>query len=45
MKILIIVGSIIVFFILLYLVQPVRKKRFLKNLLRQVRYLIPRYFT
>ncbi len=45
MKALIIIAAIILFFILLYTVQPRSRRKFIANLLKQVKYLIPRYFT
>lgn len=35
----------VVLAMIVYLKQPERKKRFLKEILRQVPYLIPRYFA
>ena len=45
MKALIIIGAVIAALLLLYLVQPKSRKRFIFNMISQVKYLIPRYFT
>ena len=45
MKALIIIGAVIAALLLLYLVQPKSRKRFICNMISQVKYLIPRYFT
>ncbi|MBN2039880.1 MAG: hypothetical protein JW864_07565 [Spirochaetes bacterium] len=45
MKALIIIAAVIVFLILIYLIQPRSRKLFIKNLLKQLFYLFPRYFT
>ncbi|MBN1534789.1 MAG: hypothetical protein JXA20_19110 [Spirochaetes bacterium] len=45
MKALIIIAAVIAGLLLLYAIQPRYRKRFVKNLLSQVKYLIPRYFT
>ncbi|MDD5712043.1 MAG: hypothetical protein PHY31_04700 [Smithellaceae bacterium] len=41
----IILAVIVVALVFWYVCMPVSKKRFLKELLRQVPYLIPRYFV
>jgi hypothetical protein len=45
MTALIIIAAILAGLGLLYTVQPKYRKLFIKNLLSQVKYLIPRYFT
>jgi len=45
MKALIIVAIVTAVLFLLYLVQPKSRRRFIANLLSQVKYLVPRYFT
>lgn len=45
MKTLMIIAGIILVLAVLYAVQPRYRKIFIRNLLSQVRFLIPRYFT
>jgi hypothetical protein len=40
-----IIAAVILGIVLVYAVQPNYRKIFIRNLLSQVRYLIPRYFT
>ena len=45
MKVYLITGAVFLGLLLIYAVQPKYRKIFIKNLLSQIRYLIPRYFT
>ncbi len=45
MKIIIIIAIILLCLFVLYATFPKSRKQFIKNLLSQAKYLIPRYFT